>query len=86
MKLTKVKGHATTEMVEEGKVPFPETYGNDQADMSAEKGTELGQSLVKRYTTFAKSDIANTSSSWEGYRISLSKSNGRTPNSEENKS
>ena len=52
VKLSKVKGHATTEMVEEGKVPFEEKYGNDQADMAAEKGTELGQGLVKRYATF----------------------------------
>ena len=52
VKLSKVKGHATTEMAEEGKVPFAEKYGNDQAVIAAEKGTELGQSLVKRYATF----------------------------------
>ena len=38
VKLRKVKGHATDEMVDEGKVEGHEKLGNDKADISADKG------------------------------------------------
>ena len=38
MKLRKVKGHATDEMVDEGKVEGHEQLGNDKADVNADKG------------------------------------------------
>ena len=41
VKLTKVKGHATSEMVEKKEVSFEDKHGNDQADVAAEKCTEL---------------------------------------------
>ena len=38
VKLTKVKGHATSEMVQQGAVRFDDEHGNDLADIAAEKG------------------------------------------------
>lgn len=38
VKITKVKGHATKEIVEEGKVKVVEKEGNDKADEAAEEG------------------------------------------------
>ena len=38
IKLKKVKGHATWEMVESGLVPIGEKCGNDEADKAADKG------------------------------------------------
>ena len=39
VKLTKVKGHATQEMVEKGDVQPEDKEGNDEADGAAEKGS-----------------------------------------------
>ena len=39
VRLTKVKGHATKDMVAEGKVPAAEKEGNDEADGAADKGS-----------------------------------------------
>ena len=38
---TKVKGHATDDQVQQGKVKAEDTVGNDQADCAADKGFEL---------------------------------------------
>ena len=40
VKITKVKGHATDEMVAEGKVREEDKEGNDKADKAADKGAE----------------------------------------------
>ena len=52
VKLTKVKGHATNEMVEQGKVQFDDKHGNDQADIAAEKGATLVQPAVRHFARF----------------------------------
>ena len=62
-KITKVKGHATQAMVDEGSVPMEQKVGNDFADQAAEEGVNehglqlvtLGRQLAARhkaYTTF----------------------------------
>ena len=43
VKLTKVKEHATNEMVREEQVRFDDKHGNDEADAAAEKGATLVQ-------------------------------------------
>ena len=44
MRLRKVKGHATDDMVDEGKVEGHEKLGNDEADIDAGKrGRRRGQ-------------------------------------------
>ena len=40
MKVPKVKGHATNEMVAEGKVREEDKEGNDISDKAADKGAE----------------------------------------------
>ena len=40
VKLSKVKGHGTNEMVEEGKVEKKDKEGNDVSDQAADKGAE----------------------------------------------
>ena len=40
IRLTKVKGHATSQMVEDGKVKPEDKNGNDEADDSADRGAE----------------------------------------------
>ena len=52
VKLTKVKGHATSEMVQQGAVRFDDKHGNDQADIAAEKGATLVQPMVRHFARF----------------------------------
>ena len=52
VKLTKVKGHATIETLEEQKVIFDDKHGNDEADAAAEKGATLVQPAVRRLARF----------------------------------
>ena len=47
--ITKVKGHATKEMVEEGKVELEEKEGNDAADKAADLGAMDSQIKVHRF-------------------------------------
>ena len=47
--LTKVKGHATDEMVAEGKVALSEKLGNDRADVAADKGATATQQTVQEF-------------------------------------
>ena len=49
VKVTKVKGHATTEMVESNLVESEDKHGNDQADVAAEKGTDQAQTTLKPF-------------------------------------
>ena len=44
---TKVKGHATQELVDEGKVQKEQTKGNDQADIGAERGAVTMQRVTQ---------------------------------------
>ncbi len=61
-KATKVKGHATQEMVEGGKVRPQDKIGNDEADNFAEEGVkmygkdvmQLGAQLTARHLKYAK--------------------------------
>ena len=46
MKVTKVKGHATDEMIDEGKVRKQDKEGNDQADEAADKGSKGDQKYL----------------------------------------
>ena len=54
--LTKVKGHASQGMVDEGKVDEEQKKGNDGADEGANKGAEEEQqglsTVVKNYARF----------------------------------
>ena len=45
--MTKVKGHATMEMVDKGEVVAEEKDGNDEADYAAEKGAKGMQENLK---------------------------------------
>ena len=47
--ITKVKGHATQQMVDEGKVEKDEKEGNDQADEAAEAGATKSQGRVQTF-------------------------------------
>ena len=47
--ITKVKGHATTEMVEEGVVAEEDKAGNDGADAAADLGAMESQSQVYKF-------------------------------------
>ena len=47
--ITKVKGHATQQMVDEGKVEKDEKEGNDQADEAAEAGATKSQGRVQKF-------------------------------------
>ena len=47
--ITKVKGPATKEMVEEGKVELDEKRGNDGADKAADMGAKDSQEKVHRF-------------------------------------
>ena len=51
VKLTKVKGHATYEMVEEGTVPIEQKQGNDETDVAGRWGSTDEQ---PRLMSFAK--------------------------------
>ena len=52
-KLSKVKGHATWQMISDGKVKAEDAYGNDKSDQAAENGVTLEQpqftKIAKRY-------------------------------------
>ena len=52
VKLTKVKGHATEEMVESNLVEADDKHGNDQADTAAEKGTDHAQNTLTYFANF----------------------------------
>ena len=57
--ITKVKGHATQEMVNEGKVRPADKDGNDKADEAADEGVELfTQPVVRLSKQFAKRHTA----------------------------
>ena len=43
VKITKVKGHATQEMVDEGNVRAEDKEGNDKADEAADMGATTSQ-------------------------------------------
>ena len=47
--LTKVKGHATEDMVNEGKVKLSEKQGNDKADIAADLGATSSQAKVQAF-------------------------------------
>jgi len=47
VRITKVKGHATKEMVEEGRVKAIDKEGNDKADEAAEMGATTGQGKLR---------------------------------------
>ena len=47
MKITKVKGHATEEMVQQGKVKAEEKKGNDYDDEAADAGATKSQERLK---------------------------------------
>ena len=47
--ISKVKGHATDEMVDEGKVRLQDKKGNDNADSAADKGATSSQKKVHRH-------------------------------------
>ena len=51
VRMSKVNGHATNDMVAENKVPFEEKRGNDQADIAAEKGTKETQ-CIRLFASF----------------------------------
>ena len=46
--ISKVKGHATQEMVEEGKVQKEDKKGNDQADTGADRGAVTMQKVTQK--------------------------------------
>ena len=46
VRLAKVKGHATVEMVESGQVDEEQKYGNDNADAAADNGATVSQKLT----------------------------------------
>ena len=50
--VTKVKGHAASDMVKEEKVRFDDKHGNDEADAAAENGATLVQPAVRLFATF----------------------------------
>ena len=53
--ITKVKGHATDQMVVEGKVRIEHKEGNDASDVAADKGIEQhGNDLLEWSTFFAQ--------------------------------
>ena len=47
-RISKAKGHATQEMVDEGKVQKEEKKGNDQADTGAERGAVTMQKVTHK--------------------------------------
>ena len=47
--ITKIKGHATQRVVDEGKVEEREKQGNDQADKAADEGATKSQGKVQRF-------------------------------------
>ena len=49
MKISKVKGHATEEMVSEGKVKAEDKEGNDKADEAADQGATKSQGKVQKF-------------------------------------
>ena len=49
MKISKVKGHATEEMVSEGKVKVEDKKGNDKADEAADQGATKSQGKVQKF-------------------------------------
>ena len=49
VKITKVKGHATEAMVQEGKVKLAEKQGNDRSDTAAALGVTESQSKVHAF-------------------------------------
>ena len=49
VKISKVKGHATEEMVSEGKVKAEDKEGNDKADEAADQGATKSQGKVQKF-------------------------------------
>ena len=47
--ITKVKGHATEQMVQDGKVERCDKEGNDKADKAAELGATISQARVQAF-------------------------------------
>ena len=47
--ISKVKGHATDEMVKEGQVRLSDKKGNDNADRAADRGATESQAKVHRH-------------------------------------
>ena len=62
IKLTKVKGHATDQMVKDGEVRLQDQQGNDEADRAAEEAlaghgehaASIGRALAKRQRGYAR--------------------------------
>ena len=52
IKLTKVKGHATWQMVKDGTVKPDDRFGNDQSDKAADKGVAVEQPHLIRLAKF----------------------------------
>ena len=52
VKLTKVKGHATNDMVREQLVRFDDMHGNNESDAAAEQGATLVRPAVKHFAKF----------------------------------
>ena len=51
VKITKVKGHATEEMVEQGKVEAEDKAGNDMADQAADQGATKSQGRLQVFAS-----------------------------------
>ena len=49
-RISKVKGHATQEMVDEGKAQHEDKKGNDQADTGADRGAVTMQRVTQKLT------------------------------------
>ena len=49
VKLTKVKGHATNDMVKDKLVRLDDMHGNNEADAAAEQGATLVQPAVRQF-------------------------------------
>ena len=59
-KLSKVKGHATWQMISDGKVKAEDAYGNNKSDQAADKGVALEQPrLTKISKHYAKKHKRN---------------------------
>ena len=69
MWVTTVKGHATQEMVAEGKVEEEEKKGNDESDKAAGMGSTKSQGrIAKSADLYIAGDIRSIRSLWQGCR------------------
>ena len=57
VRIAKVKGHATQEMVDEGKVRAEDKEGNDKADEAADMGATTSQGKLKLFAENSRADM-----------------------------